>query len=149
MAAGGDLHAAVFLIAIIQRQPRRHARSRLHAQIVVVLMQRLAARPRRFEVEHRLYGKRFPAQESRQRTVDARIQHPAQRQLIPTVHVNHARVHLERISFMGGDAGEIARIAAVAAQSHVVLSEGFHFFARKQLPNDCVAVLFHLLNMRM
>ena len=54
VTAGHHLQAAVRLVTAVQRQPGRHAGARLHLQVELVLMQRLSARPRRLEIDHRL-----------------------------------------------------------------------------------------------
>ena len=54
--------AAVFLIAIVQCHPGGHTGTWLHAQIKLILVQRLAARARRLEVQHGLHRVRLAAQ---------------------------------------------------------------------------------------
>ena len=77
MAAGDDPHTAVLLVARVQGQPGRHARPRLGAQVKVVLVQRLPARPGGLEVEHGLHGQRLVAQKRAQALGNALVQQPA------------------------------------------------------------------------
>ena len=97
MAAGDDIQAAVFLIDLVQGQPGGDAGPRLHAQVILILVQRLTARPRRFEVVHGLYGERLAAQNACQAAVDARVDHPAQADLIAAVGLHQARVDTQWI----------------------------------------------------
>ena len=60
---GDDLQAAVFLVAVVQRHPGGHTGARLHPQVELILVQRLAARARRLEVQHRLHRVWLAAQQ--------------------------------------------------------------------------------------
>jgi hypothetical protein len=61
VTTGDSLQAAVLLVAIVHRHPGCHTGPRLHAQIVLVLVQRLSACASLFELEHCLHGVGFCA----------------------------------------------------------------------------------------
>jgi len=130
MAAGHELQAAVVLVAAVNGHPRGNAGSRLHAQVVVVLVERLAARARGLEIEHRLHGIGFPADEVHHRVPDALVEHPVQAGLVPAVHVDHARVLEQRITRLrlgNGPAG----LCALRIQTHEMLAIESHLFGRE------------------
>ena len=75
LAAGEDLEAAVLLVAAIERHPGGDARTRLHSQVVLILMDSLAACARRLEVQHRLHRERLqPVQKHGQRSCQPRLE---------------------------------------------------------------------------
>ena len=134
-------HAAVVLVAGVERQPRRHAGPGLHAQVEVVLVQGLPARAGRLEVQHRLHGVGLASEQARQPGVDARVEQPAQAEVVPAVHVDQPRVARERVGTGGVHAREVAGIRAVAAQRHVVLAVLRHLVGPKQAARHDIPVL--------
>ncbi len=150
LGAGHKLETAVLLVARVQRHPRGHAGARLHAQIVLILVQGLATRAGRLEVEHGLHGKGFDAGQRRQPLVDALIEQPLERQIVPAMHLHHARVALERIDGPGEvvdiDAGRIAGVFAGLAQCRVMVSIASRFFRREKPSGNHVTVLVELFD---
>jgi hypothetical protein len=145
VATGHHLHAAIGLVAVVEGQPGRHAGAWLHAQVVLVLVQGLAAGAGWFEVEHGLYGIRGDAENGAHDGVDALVDHPAQAGVVPAVHVDHARVLLEWVggvvvARVEGDAGEIAFVAALTTELHEMVDVVGYFLATEQATDDNKAV---------
>jgi hypothetical protein len=106
----------------------------------LVLVQRLAARPRRLEVNHGLHGVRLRAEQGREVVAEARVDHPLQARVVPVVHVDHAREALQRIGVRDVDAVEVAGIGPGGAQRHVVVDEERDFLSREEAAGHIVAV---------
>lgn len=115
VAAGDDLHTAVGFVAVIEGEPRGEAGAGLDAQVVVVLMEGLPTRTGGFEVEHGLDGEGFAPCEKREHAVDAGFEHPIEADLIPAVHVDHARVAFERVAAVEIDTAEVAVVGSGGA----------------------------------
>ena len=160
LGAGYDGQRAVFVVALIDRQPRRDAGAGFDAQIIVVLMQRLAARARGLEVEHRLRQQRLFADQLIEDRADVRIQRCAHReradgQLALLVGMHHARKTVQRIAailfripetfdraeFAGlregvANFGDLLRRIHTLYDHKAVALEGFELFVCKH-PGSC------------
>ena len=148
MAARHDLHAAVFFITAIERHPRSHAGAGLYAQIVLILVERLASGPWRLKVKHRLHRIGFGVQKCGHTRVQPAVNHPLQTEFIPTMHVDHAWEFLQGICILGLNAGKVTGEVALGAQFHIVVAQAIHFFRRKEARHDYIAFLVITLHIR-
>src|SRR5919197_5328636 len=146
LAPREHLETAVLLVARLERHPRRDARPRLYAQVVLVLVHRLASRSRRLEVQHRLHGERLePAQQRRQRVRKPRLEQPIERDPVPPVHVDHARIALQRVVRGRIDADDVSGIAPCLAESSEVVAPERRLLAAEEAARDEVAPLVEQL----
>ncbi len=99
-------HAAVVLVAAVNREPRGQAGAGLDAKVEVVLVEVLPAAAGRLEVEHALRRQRCLAHQGGQRPLDAFIKHVSHgQQADGSVHmlvwVHHARITRQRVCNVG------------------------------------------------
>jgi hypothetical protein len=138
------LQAPVRDVDTIQRHPRGDARPRLGLQVEVVLVQRLPARARRLEVDHRLHRVRRPPEDRGHHPVEPVVDHPLQRKLVPAVHLRHPRVPLERVAAAGLDADDVVGVPVARAQHHVVLAQLLDLRGTEQPTGQRVPVTLEL-----
>lgn len=141
MAAWHGLEAAVFFITIVKRHPGGDASSGLDAKVELILVQSLAARASRFEIQHRLDGQRLFAQQQPEYSAQARVNHPVETELIPTVHVDEARITFQRVIALHIYAAEVAWIRPVAPHIHIMLSVPRHLIFCEQTGNGDAAAI--------
>ena len=123
MAVGDHAEAAVFFITAVEGEPGGDAGAGLDAQVVLILVEGLATGAWWFEVEHGLHGEGFATEHVGHAGAQAAVQHPVPTESVPAVHVDHARVFLERVVAAEVDTGRVAGVGAGGSQVHEVLSE--------------------------
>ena len=141
MTVGHHLQTAIFLVAVVQGQPGGDADAWLHAQIVLVLVQGLAARAGRLEVEHCLDGEWLAPQQVGHAVPQPRVQHPLEADLIPAVHVDHAGVAFQRVPAVAIDAGRVAGVAPRPAQVHEMAPVAFYLLIGEEFAYIQVALV--------
>jgi len=132
VAVGDHAEAAVFFVAVVESEPGGDASAGLDAQVLLVLVEGLAAGAGRLEVEHGLHGEGFAAEHVGNTSIQAAVQHPVPAEFIPTVHVDHAGVFLERVVAVVVDTGGVAGVGAGGSKVHEVLAEAPDLGLRKE-----------------
>jgi hypothetical protein len=143
-------HAAVLVVAVVQRDPRRDTVAGLHAEVEVVLVKVLPPRARRLEIEHRLYGQRLLADQRLQHLADPSVEQVptrdrADRMFGVQVRHHHARVERERIVDVVGDLPvrldlAQARDRAVGVRVHEGIPDRCDLVRGQQTAGDAEAI---------
>jgi hypothetical protein len=140
VACGYHAQATVVLIRAVQCEPGRHARTRLGAQVEVVLVHRLTAGTGRLEVQHRLHRERLRPEQVGEQVADPRVQQPAPRGVVPAVHLRHPRVPAQRIAAGRVDADEVIGVGTPLTQRHEVCPQPVDLRCGEERPGHHVPV---------
>ncbi len=121
LAAGGEPHGAVQLVAVVDADPGAAEGVGVRGDVVTVLVPALARLARRLEEEHRLHRQHVRAHEHLQHVQHARVQHvPLVQRQLAVEHVDaqevlrllHGRKMLgRRLQPLAGDAGVPCEVA--------------------------------------
>src|SRR6266566_3302995 len=142
VACGNHLQASVGFITLIQCEPSCYARSWLNLEKKLILMECLTPCLRWLKVEHRLHRIQFLSYQEGKQVIETFIQEPAQADFIPTVHVNHAWIALERIFTCGINANQIPWMRSLRAESHIVFAQQCHLVRSEELARNGISLLF-------
>lgn len=127
-----DAHAAVFLVTVVDGQPRCDARSGIGAEIGLILVKRLAACGRRLEVEHRLGRIRFFAKNFDKDRTQSLVENKIEAERIAPMGMDDPRILGKGVAPGSVDLVEIL-FSVGGIPLHKVTSDLVYFFRREDV----------------